>query len=462
MEFESNVLASPVFNKVKKLHFKNFRLLESYDFDIRKTVLSGFHSLEDLLITNSAVKIWDNGWLDRINGTIKSLLLSGMGEESSLLVDKLTGGSALILSNVEYVKIQYNLTNTINERSFTAIPNVKELDLSDCNISVIDELSFKNLGPKLQILNLERNRLKTLPADIFSSLSLSSGAVTLQSDEDVVVTNLIIRLNHNLWHCDCFMDHLKDLLIANTNFDDDDILCTTPEEIINYPIRETEFCPLPITTTKSPTTETTTTEATDPIDNEKECSSYHEVQSKIKVSIQPPMQPILLNSTSEGVSVILDKHSSDLLLIWFKSEKFTSDTLVYYQNANASDCFVNLSNLIFINDLETETSYTFCLMNISQQTVSPLDCISYYNHGEEETLKAVWLYASNKPLTISVIVIVCIGNICIGVIIGAIVLKFSKYRAFSFQLAFQCWKDPLHEATNPRVIGDVRYVFETF
>lgn len=443
---EANVFASQLYAKVKKLNFKKFQIVDSvWDDDIRKYIFVGFEALEELMITDSLVKIYDSGWLDNINGTIKSLVLTGTGEEKPLMIEKLTGGTARFLSNVEYVKIEYNLMNFIDYRSFTAIPNVRELDLSNCSITVIGNFSFETLGAKLQLLNLERNRLKTLPDNIFGNFYLSSGP-TLQPNEQLVETNLIIRLGDNLWHCDCSMDHLKDLLIANTNFDGD-ILCTTPEVIVNYPIRETEFCPLPMTTV------TTTESSTVPIDDddgngdEKECSSYNDFQSKVKISIQPQMQRIRLNGTATGVAVMLDNPSKDLILIWFEAEKFTNASLVYYQQSNASNCFINLFNPIFINDLEEHTSYTFCLMNISQQTVSPFDCISHYN-GKVETSMAVWLYDSYKPLTVSLIVIACIANIVVGVIIGATFLKFWKYETFSFRLALQCKTGPPHEAIN--------------
>ncbi len=449
--FEDNVFTSAVFGKVKKFYLKNMQPL-SWEDEIRKTIFTGLNSLEDLSITNSALKIFDNGWLDMINGTLTSLVLTGNGDESPLFIEKLTGGTARILTNVDYVKIQYNLTKLVTHISFTAIPNVRELDLSDCSITVIGELSFAKIGSKLEILNLERNRLTILPPDIFSSFNFNSVAssptdIALQSD-------LVIRLSENLWECNCSMTHLKDLLIANLNFDGE-ILCSSPEKIIDYPIREATFCPDPITTTS--TTEITTVPIDNGNDNEKECPSYtNGGNQKIRISVQPKMQRIQLklNGTSDGVLVMLEKYLEDLVLVWFKSEKFTND-YEYQHNSNASDCFANLSAPIRINDLEADTSYTFCLLNISQLTVSPFDCISYYNHGNEEKLIAVWLYESSKPLTISLIVIACIANIIIGVLIGSIFLKFNGYEAFSYRLACQCWNDTQQDAASrPYFFGD--------
>lgn len=444
-EFEANAFQSSVFATVKRLNLKNVRLnIGFYYKDITKDIFVGLEALEDLMITGSALKVSDNGWLDNINGTIRSLLLTGMGGEPSFIIQKLTGSNARMLSNVEYVKIKYNLLNSIDDHSFTAIPNVKELDLSNSNILFIAERSFENFGSKLRLLNLERNRLTKLPVGIFSSLDLSSSVTlspNLQSDEESDETSLTIWLGDNRWDCNCSveLEHLQELLKTNTNFAGE-ILCTTPDKMVDYPIRDTVLCPAFIATTA--TTESTTI----PIEKdndvyEKQCLPYNGVGSKTNISIEPEMQRILLNRTSEDVTVMLDKHSEDLILIWFKSEKLSNDATGYYQNSNTSDCFANLSYTIHINDLEQDISYTFCLMNITQQSVSPLDCIPYYNQRTEETLQAAWLYDSIKPLTISLVVIASIANIMIGVIIGAIFMKFTKYETFSFRLAIQCWKD---------------------
>lgn len=386
------------------------------------------------MITNSIVKI-EGRLLDYVNATIKSLTLTGEGQEPPMLIENLTGGSSsATLVNVDYVKVQYNLTNNVNTLSFTRIPNVRELDLSGCSINAIQAFSFEKIGSKLQLLNLERNNLKTLPSDIFTGLYLSSSAGYLSVDENAV--ELQIRLSDNPWDCDCSLEHLQDLLKENTNFVGE-ILCATPDEIVNYPIRESEFCPIPVTTTSTTTTTTeSTTVPDDTVDSyEKECSRIDDNKTKTKISIQPKMQQIQLTTTSEGVSITLQKYTTDVILIWFRS---TENVTNNYETSNISHCFTNLSHPIRIADLRKDTSYTFCLMNISQQTVSPFDCISYHNHGEMEKPAAVWLYANEKPLSIFLIVVVCVANIFIGVIFGATFLKFNGYDSFSFRRAFWC------------------------
>ncbi|KAJ6642141.1 Transposable element Hobo transposase [Pseudolycoriella hygida] len=440
-EFEENIFNSSIFSTVKRLTFTNFRLLNFSEDAIPKSMFVGLHELQELALTNSALKIYDNGWLDAVNQTIESILVTGSGQEKYFLMEKVTGGSSKILANLQYVKIHY-LLDSIDHRTFTAIPNVRELDLSDCSLSTIGSLSFDKIGSRLQLLNLERNRLTTLPSNIFSNLQLSSVTVQPENSEEI---SLSIRLNDNLWACGCSMEHLKDLLNTNTNFEGD-ILCTTPTEIVNYPIKEAVFCPSVVTTTTPPVTTTTlpVTTTTPPTDNndDQECSSYDDPQSKIKISIQPRQHQIRLSETPESVLVMVDEHSRDLVLMWTKSGKFENENFEYYENSNLSDCIANVTDSIRINNLETDTSYTFCLLNISQPTISPLDCISYINRGEE---KQIWLYTSSKPLVISIIVIVCTVNIIVGMVVGATVLKFVKHEKFSFRLALQFWKDPKSE-----------------
>lgn len=91
---------------------------------------------------------------------------------------------------------------------FTAISNVKELDLFDCHITAIgDEYAFENLS-KLQLLNLVRNLLTTLPEGIFAIFSIQTSNETFEQLDKSV----IIRLGGNPWHCDCKFEHEKSFL----------------------------------------------------------------------------------------------------------------------------------------------------------------------------------------------------------------------------------------------------------
>ncbi len=333
----------------------------------------------------------------------------------SFLIQHMLGYMSDTLVNLEYVDIKYNLT-TLNARSFAAITFVRVLDLSDCYISVIEVDTFDVLKQNLMILNLERNILVTLSEGLFLKLSLNS----IIQNETLSVgsqTNLSIYLEDNPWHCGCKLLFFQELLNQYSNFPGE-FLCSTPSEIVDYPIKDSVFCPYPVTTT---TTTPTTTIETTTINADNECYE-RECFDGNKICIQPQMQQINASVKDGIVSVTFKFVHESLAFLWFESDQFSNDFSMYQHNADIN-CIVRLSEEIVITNLNPGRVYTFCSMIVTHKTVSPFDCISLYVEEVTES-KRNWLSEATKPIVFGVAVTSFVLGILLSMVTTVVLIKY--------------------------------------
>lgn len=352
------------------------------------------------------------GMLQFAKDRLNTLTLTERVDEyhRSFSIQRMLGDRSATLTNLEYVNVKYNLS-IINSQSFTAIPYVRILDLSGCYISAIEADSFDNLNKTLLTLNLANNRLVTLPDGIFMTLNL----IPIIADELFVnsETTLTIYLSDNPWHCGCKLIFTKDLFNQYSNFQGD-FSCKSPPEIENYPIKESDFCPCPITTTTSIPTETTETYSDNYL--EKECFSFDHIAENYTVLIQSQMKEMELSVTAdEDVLVVIESMGENLALIWFGSDTLRGASLYYVQSSNI-DCISSLRKEIVITNLDKAKVYTFCLINITHTTVTPLDCISYYHREYNK----IWFPESSQPLVIGVIVTCLVLSNIVGMTVAII------------------------------------------
>ncbi|CAG9855223.1 unnamed protein product [Phyllotreta striolata] len=156
----------------------------------------------------------------------KSLLTLDISHNYLTSIDSITSMSLNVL-NVGYCEIKTigkfalstlpKLTKLSLQRNFISyIPDelvggkLRNLDLSDCRIKLINNMTFKNMC-YLQILDLSSNRLTSIQSSNFPP-SLA-----------------ILKLKDNQWRCDC--SAIKDTFewLQNHESDAEDLLCDSPE-----------------------------------------------------------------------------------------------------------------------------------------------------------------------------------------------------------------------------------------
>lgn len=409
---------------------------------INKGIFNGLESLEVLVMDGAYLKVIENGVLDVLNETLKQFTLIASSKYwSEILIDGFTGSEPL--KALENVKYNYNLKSTLSRKSFVGLTNVKTLDLSDCQIVTIGAGAFDPISSSITELNLKNNLITTLPEGLFA---------------DMLLNPVRILLDGNKWDCDCHLIPFKIALMESSNFVGT-FQCSTPRALSGYSIIDTDFCdsyvPPPTTTTQStlPTTTTTTTTATTstpttsnstpttdipsstventtPISTEpstpeefmQTCYAAGESELSKTVVIKTPRAGLTANENEYGdVIVDVDTLTENSVLIWFS----LADRDTYYTANDEIACVIGTTTSIPVNNLRDDTAYTFCLMDSSEKTVSPLDCISYTKrHIREQP----WLLDSSKSLIISMLAVACSISVLVGLAVGRFVWKTEMFQ----------------------------------
>lgn len=414
--FEANAFNSTALKSVKTLTFPSMSL----DL-INKGIFNGLESLEVLVMESAALKTIEDGVLDALNGTLQKIILIESSRFSSeLRIDGFTGSEPM--RELEEVKFNYNLKTTITHTSFVGLQNVKILDLSNCQIVTIGAGAFDLIGSSIRELNLKDNAITTLPDGLFNFMLPNE------------VTAIL--LEGNKWDCECHLMPFKMTLIEHSNFVGS-VKCNTPSYRRDLSVITTNFCDSYVppstqpTTQSTTTTTTTTTISTTTIDNSsptvppipeeysQKCYEPGESESSEIISIKTPSARLKVNENEYGeVLVEVDTLSENFVLLWFSE----LDQETYYTASDEISCAIGSKNSVPINNLKQDTVYTFCLMDSTEKTVSPLDCRSY---TKQLNLEQPWLLNSNKSFIISMTAVACSISLLIGLALGALVLKIN-------------------------------------
>lgn len=143
--------------------------------------------------------------------TIESCVYS---ENSKMLSLKNLLG-ILSLYTITRVKIIDCNVQIIDRSSFHGLTGINELMLVNDQIENIRQESFDIVFVTLTYLNLVGNRLRTLPSDLFNI------------EQSLMAT---IKLDSNLWHCDCDLESLRQFILNSFNEDVKQAICRTPFE----------------------------------------------------------------------------------------------------------------------------------------------------------------------------------------------------------------------------------------
>ncbi len=360
------------------------------------------------------------GALDALNKTLNRLTIIESGSRwSEIYIDGFTGSEQL--TALTYVKFNYNLANTITHQSFVGLRNILTLDLSECQIVTIGSGAFDPISDSIKELNLNKNKIVTLPEGLFYPM--------LPNAETV------IRLDGNKWDCVCDLMPFKICLMENSNFVGT-FTCDSPTGRKGSDVITTAFCenyepPLTTTVSTTPTTPTTTTlttttttstttEPSIPEQEEFDQMCYDgETESSKTVSIKMPKVKLTINEINEhgDVMVEVDKIDENSVLIWFS---WYDRETVYSASDDEITCLTGVTNSITIRNLKEDTPYTFCLMESNEKTVSPLDCVSYTKLQDRGH---PWIFSGSKGLIIGMVVLACFVSGCIGVAAGFFALN---------------------------------------
>ncbi|ESN96850.1 hypothetical protein HELRODRAFT_86081 [Helobdella robusta] len=104
-----------------------------------------------------------------------------------------------LLKSLSELKLDGNPIKLINPNFLELLQNLTELSLENCSLTHLEVDFFKNFN-RLKSLNLAGNKLVTLNKDILPYLTKSEIS--------------FLKLNRNMWKCDCEMKWLRAWLVA--------------------------------------------------------------------------------------------------------------------------------------------------------------------------------------------------------------------------------------------------------
>lgn len=346
--------------------------------------------------------------------SVDRFILIAMPRLTTFALEQITGNS-LDLSNITGVldldKLlsvslrDNNFRSSINQQSFAGLRNVKSIYLMNSNIFTIGEKTFDVMENSIEFIDLRRNFLRNLPANLFGEIAYRG--------------NVAIYLSENPWECDCSLIDLKQTLnqFKRTFSDFDRIKCATPELNSGQVVGHSNFCLRP---TESP-----------PLIDEflevdcKECG---------KTILLPKKQfkfTAFGDPRTNTITIQIDPVRSDLFLLL---TRFPSDHLGnLFEARRTSICMTQLKQRMRISierEHDNKDNYEICIFSRRLSTKSPFDCLNLRFLPVERSGNSIIGNESPDTLftfaAVGVICCVIFFSISLGVIIAFVVFRCSK------------------------------------
>lgn len=302
--------------KLKTLKLYNINITE-----MTSEMFMGTHqSLQNLRIAKIPLKHIHTNAL----ATLAKLIEFSLEEiPCSFRLENLTGDGTTSLSKLKMILLRLNnVPTSIVRSSFTGLSSVTNLYLTGSKIESIGSGSFDSISLTVQRIDLQENRLKSLPPRLFDGFARrSSGWQVFLAD--------------NPWRCDCSLEYLRRTLINGPKqFPGSAIKCSN-DPFVGVKVIDVEIlnCELNCNDTVR-------------------AREYH-----IQIEDNRP------DGLGVTVEPTLDTHSTKL--IWI-------DGTQQYG-------FIHTNNRSLLKTLKTNKTYIFCvLLTKNTSTISPFDCVPYH------------------------------------------------------------------------------------
>lgn len=337
------------------------------------------------------------------------------------------------LQNLEIVIMcDNNLSSTITEKTFVGLVQVRLLDLKRNKITSIGPKSFDAIAKTLNMLNLRNNHLRDLPGDIFLN-------VFLQAD----MTLLQISLEHNWWHCDCYLQPMQNFLKLKPTTFTGFARCNTPIKLRNIPVQHAILCKhnesIPTRATKSTLPSMTdtaielpTTEMTNPSKNQLitlKCVKYfiQQYRTFVSVRMQKKDKGIRLRKSADNkFTVLIKDFPVDHTLLWYEKGSYKR----HGANRNSIRCLLNNNrshtrNINLGNAWHVNKVHTFCMKSKKSLTMTPMNCISFDTFDRNNDSTKMWVPKRFRFTAIVLMIVACLLCVLIGV--GIVFLLARKY-----------------------------------
>lgn len=307
------------------------------------------------------------------------------------------------LTNINIQNCQFK--DTITELTFSKLHNLMHLRLLGNRIEQIHVKAFDVPLQSLITLDLSRNKLQTLPKDIFKSI--------------VGNKQISINLFHNEWRCDSgfgeTVNFLKSCQNVQLRVGQFECTCAMNETLMTK--NEISISNPSISISNS-----TLINEFDPIEG-IECN-----KSKTNLLKFPSKEEVLaIHVEYDKLYINLNVFKSDIeLIVLRKDDEGTLKCLVDFQSDNATpfERFQNIhSQRTTQVGLKSHQNYQFCFVEKRINMAVPLNCISFLWNIKEDP--EIWLLIEHK----FILLITCVLG---GVLVPAFGIGISFFLAKLF------------------------------
>lgn len=397
---------------------------------LRSRTFRGLPHLFELHLDNVTVAAYATDAFVDISSTLHVLSLhESTPRFLSRSINHLLDASGPFIA-LDTLTVRDTLTGTVNASTFARLAVVQRIDLAACRIEYLPADTFDVVLSRLTYLNLADNRLTRLSEGLLRRFHAGPA-------------ELLIDLGGNPWHCDCGLAALQAELRSGTLRIDGQPLCATPVGacLSGRPVQTAVFCAGDGTTdiaacaasgddNGSPTLATTTTIAGPPHGQRqvmRNCvdESYEQCE-EIPFRDQTKIRNLSLAAGGElHIDVSDDVLPGDVVVIWFETIRTTDDNNEYYESSNTVSCRSSEAARFRVGPLLPDTAYTVCVVSKAETTVSPLDCMPYYNQTVAPAAddEDVWILEEDKVKVIGYVVCGAVTSLLFGVAMSFVLVR---------------------------------------
>lgn len=114
----------------------------------------------------------------------------------------------------------------------------------------------------------------------------------------------------------------------------------------------------------------------------------------------------------------------DVVVIWFETIRSTDDNSVYYESSNDVSCRSSAAVRFRVGPLLPNIAYTVCVVSKAETTVSPLDCMPYYNQtSAPDATSDVWILEEDKAKWIGFVICGAVASLLFGLGMSFVLIR---------------------------------------
>ncbi|XP_078050070.1 uncharacterized protein LOC144476752 [Augochlora pura] len=360
--------------------------------------------LKNLVIEGNTIKQADWDLLESAADSLESLNLNGAIADPEVLRNITRARS---LRNLLSLYLERNDIPEISDETFLGLPKVQALYLTGSNVRTLSAGSLNPMSTSIQKLIVRGNRITSLPQGLLDGILYSP-------------RSFFMGLADNQWNCDCDLQWVQDVIKNGSMIQIENPTCASPTENAGKSFTDAKFCRPSDTSTSLSSTEQSSPETTTEAERiTVNCSLSQSISEEISVPVglrRLLTSDLRLTARLQGFSVESVTDQSIMLKLPSLEQQLT---LLWFESGDAErsvSCARHVSHIYQVQNIDPQTTYTLCLLNDNEDTLSPLNCLAATTLPPY--MSRPWLANKDKPEAIVVLTVTVILVFILGVVVA--------------------------------------------